>query len=48
MEINPDFNYMLYSATAEDNVYRKNKYQTVYIHGLCCNLPKTAGKNVNE
>jgi hypothetical protein len=23
MEFNPDFTYMLYSATAEDNVYHK-------------------------
>jgi hypothetical protein len=24
MELNPDFTYMLYSASAEDNVYHKN------------------------
>jgi hypothetical protein len=39
---------MLYSAMAEDNVYHKNMYQTVYQYGLCCNLPKTAGEIVSE
>jgi hypothetical protein len=25
MEFNPNFTYMLYSATAKDNVYHKNR-----------------------